>query len=132
MLDHVKHACRTLGKSVSQLRDEGIIIHPWGSGFRQRIHEFDLLIHPSRYDSFSLVCLEATAAGVPVLCSSNTGIADQLPSTICEAVDVFCPEQMLVAVANNLLQNNQQVTAHQIRDEFSLDSHARALLNALF
>ena len=36
----------------------------------------DLLIHPSYYDSFGNVCLEAMACGLPVVVSKNSGVSE--------------------------------------------------------
>jgi UDP-glucose:(heptosyl)LPS alpha-1,3-glucosyltransferase len=39
----------------------------------------DALIHPSYYDSFGGVCLEAMACGLPVAVSRNCGVSELLP-----------------------------------------------------
>jgi UDP-glucose:(heptosyl)LPS alpha-1,3-glucosyltransferase len=44
----------------------------------------DALLLPTRYDAFANVCLEAAAAGVPVLTSSNNGAAELLREASCE------------------------------------------------
>jgi UDP-glucose:(heptosyl)LPS alpha-1,3-glucosyltransferase len=40
--------------------------------------QFDLLLHPARAEPYGMVIAEARAAGVPVLVSSNCGIAPEL------------------------------------------------------
>ena len=36
----------------------------------------DVLVHPSYYDAFGLVCLEAMACGLPVVVSRNSGVSE--------------------------------------------------------
>lgn len=62
----------------------------------------DALVHPSFYDTFALVCVEAMACGLPVLASRNSGVSEVLrdgqgailfempcpPSVIADAVAV--------------------------------------------
>lgn len=49
-------------------------------GPRDHIHEYyaacDLLLHPSLYDPFPNVCLEAMASGIPVVTTKITGVAE--------------------------------------------------------
>ncbi|MBC8370500.1 MAG: glycosyltransferase [Planctomycetes bacterium] len=127
-----KHASSLLGKSLTQLANEGVTIRPWETGFRRVIHEFDLLLHPSLYDSFSFVCLEAAAAGVPIICSKSVGVADQLPTSICQAIELNPSDQQLLVAASTLLQGNHLAATQQIHDEFSSINHVQTLLNALF
>jgi glycosyltransferase involved in cell wall biosynthesis len=46
---------------------------------RELFAAFDALVMPSRYEGFCLVAAEALAAGVPVLASDVTGLAEALP-----------------------------------------------------
>ena len=79
----IVHAERAIGVSVDSLAAEGVTLHPWDGGFRKALCTADLLFHPTLYDSFSLVCLEAAAAGVPVVTTKAAGVAQLLPSSLC-------------------------------------------------
>ncbi|MDA0666439.1 MAG: glycosyltransferase [Planctomycetota bacterium] len=79
----IAHAERAIGASAEMLFTEGVVLHPWDGGFRQALQSADLLFHPTLYDSFSLVCLEAAAAGVPVMTTRMAGVAELLPSAMC-------------------------------------------------
>lgn len=128
----VKHLCRALNKTEDELGAEGITTHSWQNDFRQDLHKFDLLLHPSRYDSFSLVCLEAAASAVPVLCSHSVGVASQLPDNICTALNSDSVNNEVVAAVESLLQHQQQQSSQLIANEFSLDKHLQMLLGILF
>ncbi len=67
-------------------RGPGVQHHGWSGGFRAALSRADLLIHPTAYDSFSLACLEAAAAGVPVLTTPHAGAAALLPPELCVTV----------------------------------------------
>lgn len=68
-------------------------------GVRQRVHFLgrqkemapfyrgaEVLIHPTRYDPFANVCLEAMACGTPIVTSDHNGIADLLGNALREGV----------------------------------------------
>lgn len=46
-------------------------------GFRELVRQYDLVVHPSRHESFGLAPIEVLAAGVPLLCS-RTGAITQV------------------------------------------------------
>jgi hypothetical protein len=83
---------RTLPQAVLEVwsrgatRAPGVQHHGWSGGFRAALARADLLIHPTAYDSFSLACLEAAAAGVPVLTTTQAGAAALLPPELCATV----------------------------------------------
>lgn len=56
----------------------------------------DVLVHPSYYDSFGTVVLEAAACGLPVVVSRNAGVSELLenePGSI--VIDMPCPRDEL-------------------------------------
>ena len=61
--------------SRSQLTIRGFCSH---EEMKKMFHEADLIVMPSRTEGFGLVALEALSAGVPVLVSSECGIAKAL------------------------------------------------------
>jgi len=80
----------------------GVTAHGWNGGFRAALGRADLLLHPTRYDSFSLVCLEAAAAGVPVLTTAQAGAAELLPPEWCAAAERGDPERAAEAALRML------------------------------
>lgn len=88
----ITHAEHAIGAPAGSLLEEGVVLHPWNGGFRQALQSADLLFHPTLYDSFSLVCLEAAAAGVPVVTTQAAGVAELLPSAMCATEPRELPE----------------------------------------
>lgn len=68
------------------------------------VAEFDLLVLPSRHEGFGFTVLEAMLAEVPVLVSTETGIADHVAAAECGWVSP--PEP--VALANTLTAAQRQ------------------------
>jgi glycosyltransferase involved in cell wall biosynthesis len=74
------------GREVPRLRDDclrlglGERVHFPGPTARPGDHyaAFDLFVHTSRFDAFPLVCVEAAAREVPVLCFADAGGAPEL------------------------------------------------------
>lgn len=69
-----EHLERVLGAGRAALAREGVSLHGWDGGFRSALRGAALVLHPTRYDACSLVCLEALAAGVPVLTTPAAGL----------------------------------------------------------
>jgi N-acetyl-alpha-D-glucosaminyl L-malate synthase BshA len=67
----------------------------------------DLLMMPSEYESFGMAALEASAAGVPVICTGGSGLAevvvDGITGFLCEVGNA----EMLAARAIEVLSNPQ-------------------------
>jgi glycosyltransferase involved in cell wall biosynthesis len=58
-------------------------------GFRELVRSYDLVINPTRMESFGMAALEVLAAGVPLL-SSRTGVIEQVQ---CQNDMLFPPHQ---------------------------------------
>ena len=48
-------------------------------GLQDLLAQSDILLHPSRYESFGMVLFEAMLAGRPALCGANAGAAEIMP-----------------------------------------------------
>jgi len=133
----VAHAERAIGVSAKTLLREGVVLHPWDGGFRKALGQADLLFHPTLYDSFSLVCLEAAAAGVPVVTTQAAGVAPWLPSSLCATEPRELPE---VAAARGMelfleacafSEEAWVRLVGEVRDRFKLQDHVAQIESVL-
>ena len=69
-----------------------------------RMQGFHVLAHPSLHDSGGFVCLEAMAAGCPVICLAMGGPAVQVDETSGFAVRSGSPQEAVSGIAEALLQ----------------------------
>ncbi len=133
----IRHAERSLGQSATELAREGVVLRAWEDDFLGTLAEADLLLHPTRYDSFSLVCLEAVAHGVPVLTTAAAGAAELLPASYC-AIAPREDAEAAAVLAEQLLETTRSTPASARRDQvaevrrrFALDAHVETLESAL-
>lgn len=131
------HAERALGCDAGALLEEGVTLRGWDGGFHDALKEADLLFHPTLYDSFSLVCLEAAAAGVPVVTTAGAGVAELLPRELCVEVKREVPE-VAAATAMELLVAGGQYSQERwtemvmdVREQFGLKAHVDGIEKAL-
>ena len=94
------------------------------------------LIHPSLHDSGGLVCLEAMAAGRPVICLDTGGPATQVTDETGIKVPVHHPQQVVEALADAMatLANNPSLCGRMsragqrhVRDHFSWETKGKQL-----
>ncbi|MDA1259285.1 MAG: glycosyltransferase [Planctomycetota bacterium] len=115
----------------------GARMRAWDGSFRAELARADLLVHPTAYDSFSLVCLEAAAAGVPVLTTAHAGAGELLPSELCAVAPREDPDAAAAAAATllNAAAARSPVERarlrERIRSEYALDQHVDALASFL-
>jgi glycosyltransferase involved in cell wall biosynthesis len=80
----------------------------WGALPRSRVLEklaaCDVLIHPSLHDSGAGVCLEAMAAGRPVICLDVGGPALQITEETGIKVAASTPDKVIANLARSMLQ----------------------------
>ena len=133
----VRHAERRLGSDASTLAREGIVLHGWQEDFPAALREADLLLHPTLYDSFSLVCLEAVAAGVPVLTTPAAGAAGLLPGLLLATApraDAARAAEEAVALlerAAGAAASSWRDAVQEVRARFALDAHLTRLESLL-
>jgi glycosyltransferase involved in cell wall biosynthesis len=100
----------------------------WGNILREqgleKLVECDVLVHPSLHDSGGWVCVEAMAAGRPVICLDLGGPAAQVTEETGIKVPAMSPEQVvrdLAAAMNHLAVD----TVHRKRLGEAGRKHAR-------
>src|SRR5579862_184613 len=80
----------------------------WGriprSEVLRKLEQCDVLMHPSLHDSGGWVCLEAMAAGRPVLCLDIGGPGLQVTAQTGIKIPANSPEQAIVEMANSMEQ----------------------------
>ena len=69
-----------------------------------KLADCDVLVHPSLHDSGGWVCLEAMAAGRPVICLDLGGPAFQVTEQTGIKVPANTPEQAVAELANSMLR----------------------------
>jgi len=96
--------------------------------FRGLVRRYDLVVNPSRSDSFGMAAIETLAAGVPLL-SSRTGVIPQVVSADHMLFPPQQPEALAAALEHLRLHWNEldfgvaQAQA-RIRDEFPIERTA--------
>jgi len=76
----------------------------------KKLEECNILLHPSLHDSAGLVCLEAMAAGKPVICLDTGGPALQVTDETGFKIPALNPEQAVKDLSEamiKLAQNNE-------------------------
>jgi glycosyltransferase involved in cell wall biosynthesis len=99
--------------------------------FRDLVRSYDLVINPTRMESFGMAALEVIAAGVPLL-STRTGVIEQ----VLESPDVLFPPNrpdMLAATLKRVLLHWEAIDfgtqrgQENIRARFLIDYTVRRL-----
>ncbi|WP_185921627.1 glycosyltransferase [Streptomyces sp. WAC06614] len=78
-----------------------VVVRPYSADQEDIVHDLDaasLVLVPSRAEGFGLVGVEAIAAGVPVLVSSESGLADLLR----QVLDVETAARFIVPMSGNV------------------------------
>ena len=94
----------------------------------EKLQSCQILIHPSLHDSGGWVCLEAMAAGRPIICLDTGGPSVQVTAETGYKIDPLNPEQTVKSLADAIasLANNAEVRQKmglagrkRVRDNFS-------------
>jgi glycosyltransferase involved in cell wall biosynthesis len=93
------------------------------STFKTLYSASDLLLHPSRLESFGLIPLEALACGLPILINKKTGTNDLILSDkmgYCLENEIDSNFDLILSWFNkNCLVNNQNLLHKNIKENFS-------------
>ena len=102
----------------------------------KKLADCDLLLHPSLHESGGWVCLEAMAAGRPVVCLDLGGLALQVTGDTGVKVPADEPHTVVRALATAMARLSQDQNLHQrmgsagrkrTRDHFCWDLKGRQL-----
>lgn len=112
----------------------GVLGEVWArrEDFQSLVRSYDLVIAPSRRESFGMAVLECLAAGVPVLCS-RTGVAEAAiaqPAWLFEPGSVSDLSLRLSALIEHWTDWDEGFLANigvKLRSEFLIDGSARRL-----
>jgi UDP-glucose:(heptosyl)LPS alpha-1,3-glucosyltransferase len=81
-------------------------IYGWITETKSFFDGIDLLIHPARLEAYGMVVTEAMALQVPVLCSKQCGVSDDVGKAFGETRDVDDPVADWKTVAIQLLKSD--------------------------
>lgn len=103
--------------------------------FQSLVRNYDLVLNPSRNESFGMAAIEVLAAGVPLL-SSRTGVIEQVQKNPEMLFEPNNPEALAGALDNVLRRWNEidfgvAVAQRVIRERFLVD-HTAAKLDAAY
>ncbi len=103
--------------------------------FRDLVRSYDLVVNPSRMETFGMAAIEVLAAGVPLL-SSRTGVMEDVQTNPAMLFEPSNPASLAQALRNVLAhwsETDFSVASAQrnIRRKFMID-HAAAALDAAF
>jgi UDP-glucose:(heptosyl)LPS alpha-1,3-glucosyltransferase len=90
----------------------------------------DALLLPTRYDAFANVCLEAAAAGIPVVTSANNGAAEILGDggiVVRDAEDDAGFARALEQLADPVERRTRGAAARAVAERFGWPQHVTAL-----
>jgi len=113
----------------------------WGDMSRkqvfEKLSECDLLVHPSLHDSGGWVCLEAMAAGRPVICLDLGGPALQVTDEAGFKISAITPEQAIQEMSkamsklsqdDNLRRCMSDAAKKRVRENFGWDKKGECLM----
>lgn len=103
-------------------------------GFRELVRSYDLVINPSRMETFGMAAIEVLAAGVPLL-SSRTGVIEDVQTNSALLFEPARPESLALALENlfdrwSALDLGVAAAQRNIRRKFMIDHSVEQLHSA--
>jgi UDP-glucose:(heptosyl)LPS alpha-1,3-glucosyltransferase len=93
----------------------------------------DVLVHPSYYDAFGFVGLEAMACGLPVLISRNSGVSEVTDERGAVLVDMPCSTEALAdavrRASDSVFRRAARPVNWQRANEYPIESNYRRVLD---
>jgi D-inositol-3-phosphate glycosyltransferase len=141
-LEHLNYEYHIVGEGVENKRlqslindyalNERIFIHPWTNDISDFYHSSDILLIPSKFESFGLVSLEAQACGLHVLAADidglrETAVIEKLFHTVSDpeiinswqiAITKFIALRRLGCLSEDEHANFRRFTSHTILHEY--------------
>lgn len=107
-------------------KNENISLHKPINKINNKLHSFDYILMPSRFDGLSLMSIEASFAKVPVIASNVKGLKETLPSDWPLFFDVFNNESLLLilkGILNNKFDPNvlSEISHEFVNKHFTID-----------
>ena len=102
----------------------------------ETIAQCHVLVHPSLHESGGFVCLEAMAAGRPVICLNLGGPAVQVPSTagflvpasnLTQTVEAFSKVMLTLATDRDLREQMGEAGRKHVRENYVWEAKAKQL-----
>ncbi len=108
-----------------------VLVYPRTNDVRPFFYAADVLLHPTRFDSFANVVLESLACGVPVVTSKYNGAIDAIshgidghiinevnPNNITDAILFFLNDERREAMALSALKKSYQFSPKKITNQY--------------
>ncbi len=110
------------GRLPTGARHLGVLDHP-----EEALRAADVLLHPTHYDPFPLVVLEALASGTPVVTTEQNGALDHVGREgAVRAVPQPLDVDGLTTLTRALLDDEPRAEARRIAGEFSIAKSSEA------
>jgi len=84
------------------LSDDVVFIRRFDGDIGEALKDCHVLLHPALHETFGNVCLEALAAGRPVICLDTGGPAMQVTPNCGLAAQTKCPKEAVLMIAEKL------------------------------
>ncbi len=108
-----------------------------GKDLLKLYNEADILIHPTYYDPFSNVCLEALSCGLPVITTKING-ASEIIENFKDGIVINSPDNIDSLIdAINFFKNknnlfNTKINARKKAEKYSIDNYVERLLDLYY
>lgn len=104
------------------------------AGIRAALRHSDVFVHPSRYETFGVVLIEAMACGVPVIATRSGGpewVVEQQTGQLVDVDDPVAIADAIDRVAAGQVSFDANVIRARVIDRFGV-SRVRSMINDLY